>query len=221
MVNSVELPGLDPDDLMDTGTRTPFDPDKPGPLPQEQSTSEAKKSESRGTVSPADQETVVITNRRKSAPIAKELLSGTPVAAPRSALKSKPLWVVAGVLVILILLLSHMKGGSDPTVVGDNLEPATSVPLLPIIEARTAAPVPVAAPTTPAAHSAEPTGDSGRAAVSARPNRSEAPAAAKREPSRSFKTPSGAGNKANVASSSVPSTPVSHVTGVTPVIQPE
>jgi hypothetical protein len=199
-VNSVELPGLDPDDLMDTGTQTPFEP--PGPVAQ------------------AGQETVVIPKRRPSAPIPKQLLS--VASAPRSSLKSKPLWVLGCLLVALILLLSRMKGGSDPTVIGDNLDPATSVPLLPLTVDRTASPVPTAVSTTPATHTVEPSRESGHAAVSAPTNKTDPLTAARREPSRAFKpTASGLGYKATGAPSSVPSVPVPLVTGVTPVIQPE
>ena len=103
-VNSVELPGLDPDDLVETDPPNQSLVDADG---HPRTNSDDRKSGSSHSAQAASQETVVIPKRRKSAPIPKELLSEAPAAQRKSILGNRMLWVLGGVLVLLILLWSY------------------------------------------------------------------------------------------------------------------
>ncbi len=123
--NAVELPGLDPDDLLET------DPPNEAPVAPEgsaQANLEAKKSKSPDSAQAASQETVVIPKRRKSAPIPKDVLNGASTE-PKPRLKNT-VWIFGGLLILLILLLFHLKGGTDSAVVGAAPTVATNAPLI-------------------------------------------------------------------------------------------
>jgi hypothetical protein len=106
--NAVELPRLNPDDFVDT------DPPAQAEVAlsaRSQANPEATKAESPTRVPSATQETVVIPKRRKSAPIPKEVLSGATPIESKPLLRNKVFWILGGMLVFLILLWSHLKGG--------------------------------------------------------------------------------------------------------------
>ena len=123
--NAVELPRLNPDDFMDTD---PPDSAQAAPVGSAQANPEAKKSESPNPAQAVSQETVVVPKRRKSAPIPKELLSGATPTESKPVLKNKLLWVLGGILVFLILLLSHLNVGRIEQAI-----PSASAALPPVI----------------------------------------------------------------------------------------
>jgi hypothetical protein len=124
--NAVELPRLNPDDFVDTDPPAQAQAVPDGP---DHADLAVNKADSAGGAL-ASQETVVISKRRKSAPIPKELLSGATPLESKSILRNKLMWALGGVLIFLILLLSHLKGGNDSAVASSIPTASMSTPLV-------------------------------------------------------------------------------------------
>jgi hypothetical protein len=122
--NAVELPRLNPEDLVDTAP-----PHRPLLTPEQSSQvfAEGAKIESTDVASTALQPTVVVAKRRKSAPIDKKLLDDTGSEEHKPLLNGKLLWLFGGVLVILILLWAHWNTGTGSTAVDSNASVGASV----------------------------------------------------------------------------------------------
>ena len=182
-VLSKEPPHLDPENLKDTGPHgIPVHPKKLVPnvvVPISETASDTPPESSRRLlpdsrieahepVSPpratteAEHMTTEMTPRRPVGWFNRWAISGKMPRRVKVLLTS----IVGGLL--LILLFSRVKGGSDPTVVGDSASPA-AIELLPTVSSvadRVATPVPAAA-----THSAEPTGDNSASSVTPRTNK--------------------------------------------------
>ena len=216
--NSVELPGLDPDDLRDTGERSPVDPsNSPAPLLPN------TRAEAHAPVIPPTA-TVARPHDRSEVPTVREL-QGTTQMVTRRPLGLFARWsltgkmptgvkvaiaVIVAMLCVLILSFTHLKSSDSSTT---SVEPAVSgitasatLSPKPLVVASPSASLPRPVATTarqPQAESAVSHGD-GRMDSAKKPNDTALPRSkiTSLQPATKFATPQASASPAATASAS-------------------